>query len=230
MYCVNCGIKLADTEEKCPLCSTVPGEMPTGRAPVRPLYPKNRYPEPSVKPGAVNGAVLILFLLPLLITFFVDLQTGRGLSWFWYVAGALVTAYVIFALPAWFHRPNPVIFVPCSIAAATAYLLLICLLTGGEWFFGFALPISGGIGLIVTAVVTLLRYVRKGRLYILGGGMIALGGMMLLMEALLVRTFHMAFTGWSVYPLIALALLGGLLIFLAINACAREKMERKFFF
>ena len=230
MYCVKCGVKLADTEDKCPLCNTAPGEFPLKRVPARDLYPKNCYPETPVKPSAVNGALLILFLIPLLITFFVDLQTDRYLDWFWYVAGAIVAVYVVIALPLWFRRPNPVIFVPCDFAVAAVYLLLINLLTGGNWFLSFALPVTGSIGVIVTTVVVLLRYVRKGKLYIFGGALIAMGAAMLLIEFLLSVTFSVAFAGWSVYPLIALALLGGLLIFLAINSSVREKMERRFFF
>lgn len=229
MYCVKCGIKLADTEERCPLCNTAPGEAVIKREPAGALYPKNRYPEVSVKPSAINGAILILFLIPLLVTFFVDMQTGGGLEWFWYVAGALVVAYVVLALPIWFQKPNPVIFVPCGFAAATLYLLLIDLLTKGDWFLCFALPVAVSVGLIVTTVVVLLRYLRKGRLYIFGGAMIAMGAVMMLVEFLLSVTFSLAFTGWSVYPLTVLALLGGLLIFLAINSAARERMERKFF-
>jgi hypothetical protein len=38
------------------------------------------------------------------------------------------------------------------------------------------------------------------------------------------------FSGWSVYTLIVLVLLGGTLIFLGINKTARERMERRFFF
>lgn len=230
MYCVKCGVRLADTEEKCPLCSTAPGDIQFKSEPVKALYPKNRYPEPSVKPGAINGTILVLFLLPLLITFFVDLQTDWVLNWFWYVAGALVLAYVVLALPIWFRRPNPVIFVPCDFAASALYLLLINVLTGGSWYLCFALPVTGSVCLIVTAVVVLLRYLRKGRLYIFGGAMIAMGAVMLLVEWLLRVTFDTVFIGWSVYPLTALALLGGLLIFLAINSTVREKMERKFFF
>ena len=128
MYCVNCGVKLADTEEKCPLCNTAPGEPLNRREPARALYPKNRYPEVTVKPSAVNSTILVLFLIPLLVTFFVDLQTGQKLDWFWYVAGALVLAYVVFALPIWFRKPNFVIFVPCDFAASALYLLLINLL------------------------------------------------------------------------------------------------------
>ena len=229
MYCVKCGVKLADTEDNCPLCNTAPGEPVIKREPARALYPKNRYPEVSVRPGAINGTILCLFLIPLFVLFFVDMQTKGSLDWFWYVAGALVLAYIVLALPIWFHKPNPVIFVPCDFAATALYLLLINLLTGGNWFLSFALPVTGTVGLIVTTVVVLLRYLRKGRLYVFGGAMIAMGIVMLLVELLLSVTFHAAFVLWSVYPLIVLVLLGGLLIFLAINSAARERMERKFF-
>lgn len=229
MYCVNCGVRLADTEVKCPLCNTAPGEPPAKREPTRALYPKNRYPEASVKPSAVNGSILVLFLIPLFVTFFVDLQTGQRLDWFWYVAGALALAYVVLALPIWFRNPNPVIFVPCDFAASALYLLLINMLTGGKWYLSFALPVTVSVGLIVTTVVVLMRCLRKGRLYIFGGAIITMGAMMLLLEWLLSVTFQIAFVGWSVYPLTVLALVGGLLIFLAINSSARERMERKFF-
>lgn len=229
MYCINCGVKLADTEQKCPLCCTAPGEIPLRKEPERPFYPKDRDPRVKVKTGAVNGAVLFLFLIPLLVTFFVNLQVSGRLDWFWYVAGAVLTSYILVALPLWFRRPNPVVFVPCDFAAVALYLLLINILTEGNWFFSFALPVTVSLGMIVTTVVVLLRYLRKGRLYILGGAMIALGAVTLLLEVLLSATFRVMFVGWSIYPLVVLALLGGLLIFLAINSTVREKMERKFF-
>lgn len=230
MYCVKCGVKLADTEERCPLCSTAPGEIPAREEMGKSLYPKDRYPEPAVKRNAVNGTVLFLYLIPLLVLFFVDLQHDMMLEWFWYAAGALIWLYIAIALPYWFRKPNPVIFVPCDFAAMALYLLMIDILTKGGWFLGFALPVTACFCLIVTAVVTLMRYVRKGKLYIFGGAMIAMGAAMLLVEGLATLTFDILFTGWSVYPLIALAMLGGLLIFLAINSTARERMERKFFF
>lgn len=229
MYCVKCGVKLADTEEKCPLCSTRPGDPVLWREPVRPLYPQGHNPEQTLKPSAINGTILILFMIPMLLTFFMDFQMDHQISWFWYVAGALVLAYTVIALPIWFRNPNPVIFVPCDFAAVALYLLLINILTEGHWYLSFALPVTASVGLIVTAVVTLVRYLRKGRLYIFGGAMLALGILMPVWELLLSITFHLSFAGWSGYPLIVLALLGGLLIYLAINSTARERMERKFF-
>lgn len=229
MYCVNCGVRLADTETKCPLCD-VPVGQKLERQTVAPLYPKDRIPYTKVNKGAVNGALLILWLIPLLVMFFVDLQGNGKLDWFYYGAGALVLSYIMFGLPGWFKKPNPVIFVPCSFAAVAAYLLLIALLTDGNWYLPFALPVTGCFAVVVTTPVVLLRYIKKGRLYILGGTLMALGAVMLLVEFLMMLTFRMPYVGWSVYPLIALFLLGGMLIFLGINKTARERMERRFFF
>nr|MBQ8244368.1 zinc ribbon domain-containing protein [Oscillospiraceae bacterium]MBQ8245444.1 zinc ribbon domain-containing protein [Oscillospiraceae bacterium] len=227
MYCAKCGVKLADTEKICPLCGTK-AHPDLARQEAEPLYP----PEPPVQVNskAVHGVVLALFLLPLLICLQCDLIVTGSVTWSGYVAGALILAYVLFALPYWFRKPNPVVFVPCGFAAAGVYLLYIDLATRGGWFMGFGLPVVAGLCLIVTAVVALMRYVPKGALYIFGGAFIALGLGMLLMGWLLNVTFFSGgFALWSLYPMTALVLLGGLLIFLAICRPARETMQRKFF-
>lgn len=229
MYCINCGVKLADTETKCPLCGTAVyhPDMPLPAA--QPLYPPRRMPVGSSS-KVLCGALIIVFLIPLAVCLFADVQLNGTLDWFGYVAGALLLAYTAFALPLWFKKPNPVIFVPCSFLAAALYLMYIDLETGGSWFLPFALPVVGGLGLVTTAVVTLLYYLKRGRLYILGGACMALGAFMPLIEFLLTVAFPIGFMGWSVYPLAVLFLLGGLLIYFAISASAREMIERKLFF
>jgi len=230
MYCVNCGVKLADTEKQCPLCGIEAFHPAVTRPEGDPLYPKERYPKLQVSASGVRGIVTALFLLPMLICLQCDLLISGGVTWSGYVTGALLLLYICSVLPFWFSKPNPVIFVPCAFAAVIAYLLYINFATGGSWFLSFAFPVAGGIGLIVTAVVTLLRYVRKGMLYIIGGAFAALGLFMPLMELFLVITFPaINFVWWSLYPLTALVLLGGTLIFLAICRPARETMERKLF-
>lgn len=230
MYCVKCGVRLADTEQKCPLCSTSVYHPEIPQPIARSLYPKNKMPEAGSGKKALNGMLILLLLLPLVVSLFSDLQTDGQLDWFGYVAGALTVGYIAFALPLWFQRPNPVIFVPCNFAAAALYLLYIDLMTSGGWFLSFALPITVGLCLITCTVVTLLYYLRKGRLYIIGGGFMALSAFMLLIEFLMGVTFQLRFIGWSVYPLCVLLLFGGLLIYLAINRAAREIIQRKLFF
>ncbi len=230
MYCVNCGVRLAESEKKCPLCNTeicYPSSVHEAQSP---LYPKNKMPKAHAGTKALSGAIIILFLIPLAVCFFADLQKNGRLDWFGFALGALAVLYAWIPLPFWFRNPNPVVFVPCGFAAVVLYLLYINTVTDGDWFLTFALPVTSGICLITTSVVALTRYLKKGRLYIFGGALIAISTLILMIEYLLSITFEIAFIGWSIYPLVVLLLFGGLLIYLAINRSARELLERKLFF
>ncbi len=229
MYCIKCGAKLSDAESVCPLCGTrvchPDIKINEGAA----LYPKNRMPK---REGRSKGPAIFAtacFLLPAVISLLCDLQINGGITFSLYVIGALILAYVALILPSWFKDPNPVIFVPASFAAAALYLAYINFETDGDWYLGFALPTLGALALIVCTVVTLTKYLSRGRLFIFGGASIAFGAMMLLVEFLLSVTFPIAFIGWFVYPLATFSLVGGFLIFLGICPGARESMERLFF-
>lgn len=230
MYCIKCGVKLADTEKKCPLCNTAVFHPDFEQKPERLLYPDDKMPKSNSNPKALNIAVVILFLIPLFVCFFADWFLDGKIEWFGYVAGSLAIVYVTFALPSWFKKPNPVILVPCWFAVAALYLLYINFATDGDWFLSFGLPVVGGIGLITCAVVTLIYYLRKGTLYILGGAFMVLGAFILLVEFLMKLTFGLQFIGWSIYPLVVLFLFGGLMILIAADDMVRETIKRKLFF
>ena len=230
MYCIKCGVKLADSEKKCPLCNTVVYHPDFKLAEGQELYPNNKIPKSNSGAKVLNGAVIILFCIPLFVCLFADLSPDGKLDWFGYVAGALTVSYVAFALPLWLKKQNPVIFVPCDFDVTALYLLYINLATEGSWFLSFALPVVVGICLITCTVIILMHYLHKGKLYIFGGAFMALGAFMPLVEFLIKTTFNLHFIGWSIYPLVVLILFGGLLIYFAINSEAREMIERKLFF
>lgn len=231
MYCVKCGVGLADSEKACPLCGTVVYHPDLPRQEGQPLYPQDRTPALQVSQRtALMVLTTLCFLLPMVICWLCDRQANGRVDWSGYVMGGLAIVYIMFLLPAWFRRPNPVIFVPCTFAAAIAFLLYIDLSLEGQWFLGFAFPVAGGVGLIVTAVTALLKYVKKGQLYVFGGAFLALAAFMPVVELLANLTFglHDSLV-WSGYPTTALGFLGAGLLFLAICRPARETMERKFF-
>ena len=64
MYCIKCGVKLADTEKKCPLCNTIVCHPDFKQTAERPLYPSNKMPKNDSGSKALNGAVIILFIIP----------------------------------------------------------------------------------------------------------------------------------------------------------------------
>ncbi len=230
MYCISCGVKLADSEKKCPLCGTLVYHPDLQQPEGERLFPVNQNPPKEVSPWGLKVLILTVFLLPLVIVLLCDLPVHGAVTWSGYVIGALVLLYVVAVLPNWFQNHNPVIFVPIDFVVACVYLLYINFAVGGNWFMTFAFPVTGFFGLLITAVVTLNRYVRKGRMYIYGGALMLTGFFIPIMELLLSLTFqNIGFMGWSFYPMGALTLFGGFLIFLAICRPAREMMERKFF-
>ena len=230
MFCVKCGVKLADTEKICPLCGTTVYHPDIVINEDDRLYPEGRKPKTQTNAKVINGMLIILFMIPMFVCFLSDYMINGFLNWFGFAAGGILWTYIVFVLPLWFKKPNPVIFVPCDFAASALYLLYIDIAIGGGWFLNFAFPLTGALCLIISACVTLCHYIKRGHLYIWGGTIIAMGAYTLFIEFFLGIAFGIRFIGWSVYPLMVLTLLGGMLIYLAINRSAREMMERKLFF
>ena len=227
MYCINCGVKLAQGIDVCPLCDT---KVPVAVEEKSPLYPEKTKPAPEQSTFWGQMFLSILFFASAFTTLICDLNINGGITWSGFVVGAIVMTYLVFVLPFWFKNPNPVIFVPTSFLTVTAYLLLINEMTQGDWFFKFAFWLMLALTLIFSAFTTLLKYLKRGKLYIYGGMILALGALMPLCEYLLNNTFNFKPVFWSLYPLTVLAFLGGFLIFLGICRPARETIERKFFF
>lgn len=230
MYCVKCGVRLADTEKVCPLCATRVYHPDLEQPQTPPLYPNYKQEKKTVKRWSLMLVLTILYLLPISICLTADLSINGHMEWSGYVAGGLAVFYAAVMLPQWFRHPNPVIFVPVTFGVIAAFLLYICYATGGNWFLSFALPVTGAVALLVTAVVTLHRYILRARLYIYAGAIIGFGMLSLLVEFLLTITFAMPpmFT-WSLYPLSVFTLLGSALLVTAIFRPLREALEKKFF-
>lgn len=230
MYCVKCGVHLADTEKVCPLCGTRVCHPDVKQPDTQPLYPRTTEAAKTIKRWSIMLILSILFLLPISICLVSDLAVNGHAEWSGFVIGALVVFYAMVMLPSWFEHPNPVIFVPVFFATVAIFLQYVCFATDGNWYWTFALPMTGAVCVICTAVVTLWLYIVRGRLYIIGGAVIATGAFCLLLEFLLTITFTMPplFT-WSLYPLTVLTVLGMAILATAIFRPLRESLEKKLF-
>ncbi len=227
MYCANCGVKLADTEKKCPLCGTEAYHPDIIRPEVNPLYPQDFIPKREISKTTIHIILLTLFITPILVTLYCDLYINKMVTWSAYVMFAISLIYVIFVLPFWFKRPTPAVFVPLDFFSIILLLHYINYSTSGDWFLSFAFPVVTYLGLIVTAATVLLYYLKKGYLYVIGGFFIALGLFMEIIELFIMITFKLNFDGWSLIPMIPLVLFGLGLIAISTSRTAREALARK---
>lgn len=230
MYCVNCGVKLSDTESRCPLCGVRVCHPDLPRTVSDPLYPADENARRPVDSYGIRIVVSAAFLLAFLVCFLCDLQLSGRVSWSGYAMGGIVIAYALFVLPGWFKAPNPAILTPCIFLLIHVYLLYISLSNNGGWYLSFGFPVAGFVGLLSTAVAGLLRYISRGAVYVVAGAVIALGAFMPLMGFLLNLTFFTpGFAFWSLYPGVSLVLAGSTLLFLALCRPARQAVKRNFF-
>lgn len=231
MYCIKCGVELADSEERCPLCGTKVYNPEIVRELEDPPYPQNIDREKKLSNKGLMLIVTFLFTAVIAQLLICELSIPSSRSWAGYSIFALILSYILVVLPMWFKKPNPVIFVPCDFAAILAYLLYIDLTVKGNWFMSFVFPAVGVYAIIITCVVTLCHYVRRGYLYIFGGALIAHGFYMVLLEFLIAKAFdlHSSFH-WSAFPLVGCFILGMGLIIIAINKPIQDALRKKLFF
>ena len=231
MYCIKCGVELADSEKVCPLCGTRVFHPDLPRSESEAPFPAdNRVLPEDVNRSGVLFILTALTLLPAVLCIVCDWRINGSIVWSGYAAGGVALLYITVVLPLWFRHPNPVIFIPVDFAMTALYLLYINCATGGHWFLSFAFPVTGAIGLLVTAVVVLTRYLHSGWLYIYGGAFILAGGLAVLVEFLINLTFQLHETFfWSFYPLVAGVVIGSMLIVIAVCKPLRESLHRKFF-
>ena len=233
MYCVKCGVELQKGAQKCPLCG-LPVYHPEIIEPADPPpYPPRVHESETVSRSGLMFILTVVFAVPLLVCLLIDFRLNGGIGWSGYVAGGLLFGYVSFCLPFWFRRPNPVIFYPCALASLLLLTLYVCLKTGGDWFLPFAFPVGGAVILFGETIIALLRYTvgarRHRQLYILGGAVMGLGALCVLIEFLIKVAFSVPMRWWSLYPLVAAILVGGMLLVIAICPPLRRSLHKKFF-
>ncbi len=230
MYCVKCGVLLADSEQKCPLCGTAVCHPEFPRAEVPGPYPQNDPPREEFNRAGTLFILTFVFAIPLLLTLVCDLSLTGSITWSGYAAGSIAFAYTVIVLPLWFRTPEPVAFVSADFVVAALFLFYVNESTGADWFLPFALPVLCLALLITDAVVALCHYLGRGYLFIIGGGLMAAGGFSVFVEGLLNRTFALRQSLiWSFYPLVSFVLIGAMLLVIALSPHLRESLKKKFF-
>ena len=229
MYCAKCGVQLSAGQKICPICDARVYHPDIDEPEVN-TYPKIPFKSEEFNRRGLLFVITMTFLIPLLLPIFLELGWHSSITWSGYVTGGTMLFYLIFVMPYWFKRPNPVIFVPASFVGVILLLLYICLTLGDSWFMPFAFPVAGALGIIISAETAILYYVKSGKLYTVGAGLIALGCWTVLIEFLVRRTFEVSYLFyWSVAPLTVLSVLGVMLIIVGIVKPMKESLRRIFF-
>ena len=189
-YCVNCGVELDDSAERCPLCGT-PAWKPDPAAPS--YFPTKPAEVPPASRKAAAALLTAMLASVSLCCGLLNLILPTEHPWALYVAGAAVMLWVWFALPM-LARGIPIFFrLTADVAAIGVYVWIISLaLHGGKWFRGLVLPMLAWACVVVFLLSFLLRDGRRSRLSSLALCIGAAGSSLLLTERIIRRALDLA--------------------------------------
>ena len=214
-YCEHCGVELAPSERRCPLCDT-------------PVLDPNRQEEPAVESSfpelvdltdkRINTRFLtlligLLLLAPLTAVVLIDLLTTHDLTWSRYVMGAELCLLAFFVFPSNVKLRRPYLYIAVDVAVAALYVLMIHAATGAAgWYLAFALPLIlalGGTALLGTMICRRRAINKLGKC---GWLIILLALLAVAFDLILSRfLFGRASVNWSGYVAVPLLVVGLLL-------------------
>lgn len=230
MYCIKCGVELADSEKKCPLCGTIVYHPEIKQPESHGTFPQFEAPKEEFRHDGIIFILSFLFAVPMFLTLICDFSLHHAITWSGYAVNSLMLAYIVIVLPLWFRTPDAVVCVSIDYVGVSLFLLYVNNRVDGSWFLPFALPVTAMAATITLSAIILTKYLKRGRLFIFGGELILCGGFMVVTEWLLNLTFHLRrHLVWSFYPLSIFVLLGMMLLIIAVCPPLRESLKKKFF-
>jgi hypothetical protein len=194
-YCVNCGVKLDQSLEKCPLCTTIvinPAIIDL-KSVINMAAPDNdTFPKQAGKVEEVNrrdlGLLISIILGGIAISaLLLNIFLFKEGWWSLLIIGVCVILFFL-ALPAFILTKTPIyISLLFDSGAIALYLFFISLVTpSSEWFSGLALPIVILLSSIILSIVWLIRTFKSTMLmtalYVITGIALLCAGLELLID------------------------------------------------
>ena len=122
------------------------------------------------------------------------------------------------------------IFLPVDFACLAGFLLYICAKNRERWFLSFAFPVTMIAGVLTLLGVAICRYLRQGRLRLLGVFLILIGASFMLIELFQHITFGTPMFVWSLYCVCAFGALGLFLFIATLIPPLHAHLRKTFFF
>lgn len=237
-YCVNCGVKLAESEEKCPLCQCPVVNPMQAQKPAEEIerpYPQRRDTLKNiVDKKFVVSVVSMLYAIPLLICLLVDWLLNKTLSWSVIATVGICLSWAIFFQPVLFQKKLFALYTAIDLVALIALFFTIGWYTGDySWIWVLAIPISVLLYAISNGLVYLrMAGVLQRKLY-LGATVLGLVGLLCIIVEWLEWLYESAvlhlpkhFEFWSVIVFISCFVIAGVLCYIEKKKKLKKSLQK----
>lgn len=230
-YCANCGVELAASEPKCPLCGYVPEKKLHNYKKSDAIYPTRVKIMPHhISRKSIIALISAFLLLPFSLILLCDLSINCQLTWSGYALWAIAAVWLTAILPVATAGKRPILCVATACCAVLGYLFFIDSRTESEWALKFALPLIAIIFAMIAAPLLINRYIRLNGFSLACIIIISLGLLCVAVELLINNAFSL-YEGlrWSLYPAISCTFIALVLSIINRSEPIKERLRKKFF-
>ena len=233
-YCVHCGVKLGESEKRCPLCNTVVIDPAQPHDPALPRAYPVRTPEQEIKRNKhfLLRLAALLLLLPAFLCLFIDLLLGPGVTWSIYPSGALTLLFIATAVPILSPKFWDITSLAADFLALSGYLFLVEKTSeSGRWFFPIVLPALGLAVLLLLLMAFIYHRKWLNKITFLAAIFLFIALECLGIEMILSNygLGHIAFF-WSPYVAAPCIFISLVFFFINGNRAVREEFRRRVHF
>lgn len=236
-YCVECGVKLADSEAVCPLCNTkvVNPNNPSGDLAADRPYPSNiQYQINGLNRRELAWVVMLFLLIPVGATAVIDLLTGTvpfALNWSLIVIGAGAMLGVWVLVPLFFRGISPYLLVLVNALAIAGFLMVIAVYVGSwDWCLKLGIPIALCTGLMACVALAAIRAKRLRPLTKAALIFITLGVYIMILELIIdYAVYGVPAIRWSIYAVVPLLFLALLFFYISRKPRLMDELKRRLF-
>ena len=235
MYCIQCGVKLADSEKVCPLCSTrvINPNRPEDTEHERP-YPSRVQQINGLKRRELAWVVFIFLLLPVGATAIIDLLTGPQpftLTWSLIVIGVGVMLGIWLLTPIVFPKLNLYLHFAVDFAAVGGLLAVIAAFLGQwDWCVRLGIPITAATGLAVCAMTAIARSKKLRPITRAACACLVIGVFIVALELIIdYAAWGILAIRWSIYAIVPLVFLALLLFYISRKPGLMDELKRRLF-
>jgi hypothetical protein len=227
-YCVNCGVKLAKSEAKCPLCNTKVINPNKLKDDYVPAYSNKIEMIKSIDYKFTSRLILVILLTLASITVLCDLIITRNISWSIYVVCALIhlSSYLMFMV-------NKNIYISFGVVFITLELLLfsIAYLNNGlNWYIYLVFPFVFILFSYVLICTHIIKKRRKGLLRRFILCLLFSDIALICIESGIDLFRHNKFNyTWSLYAALPITIISFLLFILSFNRKLIEEIKQRIF-
>lgn len=230
-YCVQCGVELHPTEQRCPLCSC-PVRLPPQQAfstDKRPYPPASKDQLLRTSPYMLLLITALFLLLPALICMTVNLLDNNGaITWSIYPSGALGMIFLPLAVVITAKKHRPAVAIVAADVAICLFLWMVQASAGGAWFSIIVFPVLLLSGMGALAIWFSVRKKILRGLSVFAVSIMMIGLIALAIDLLLSSRAGLLRIRWSIFVIIPCTVLALMLWIIHRSPSLRSLLGRVF--